>query len=105
MAAAAMPAVADMAVVEERKRTAAKVVTTLFPRIPKVTAVLIEFFIRRESRVELSREPLSHFCQEEVVLAAQDVLEKLNRQVITFQDIRDTTENLIGEPYHISVED
>ncbi|KAL1438808.1 hypothetical protein MTO96_047734 [Rhipicephalus appendiculatus] len=61
-----------------------------------VTAVLLEFFIRRESRVELTREPLSHFCQEEVVLAAQDLLEKLNRQVITYQDIRDTAENLIG---------
>ncbi|KAH6921983.1 hypothetical protein HPB50_007238 [Hyalomma asiaticum] len=94
--AAAVPAAAEPAVMEEKKRTAAKVVTTLFPRIPRVTTVLLEFFIRRESRVELSREPLSHFCQEEVVLAAQDVLEKLNRQVITFQDIRDTAENLIG---------
>lgn len=81
---------------EEKKRSAAKVVTTLFPRIPKVTTVLLEFFLRRESKVELSREPLSHFCQEQVVLAAQDILEKLQRQVITYQDVRDTAENLIG---------
>ncbi|CAN7993088.1 unnamed protein product, partial [Ixodes hexagonus] len=81
---------------EEKKRSAAKVVTTLFPRVPKVTTVLLEFFIRRESKVELTREPLSHFCQEQVVLAAQDILEKLNRQVITYQDVRDTAENLIG---------
>ncbi|KAH7973830.1 hypothetical protein HPB49_005341 [Dermacentor silvarum] len=94
---AALPTAADPAAMEEKKRTASKVVTTLFPRIPKVTTVLLDFFIRRESKVELIREPLSHFCQEEVVLAAQDMLEKLNRQVITFQDIRDMAENLIGE--------
>ncbi|XP_070395914.1 microtubule-associated serine/threonine-protein kinase 3-like [Dermacentor albipictus] len=94
MVAVALPP--PTAAMEEKKRTAAKVVTTLFPRIPKVTTVLLDFFIRRESKVELAREPLSHFCQEEVVLAAQDMVEKLNRQVITFQDIRDTAENLIG---------
>ncbi|KAK8784211.1 hypothetical protein V5799_009423 [Amblyomma americanum] len=64
--------------------------------IPKVTTVLLEFFIKRESKVSLFRDPLSHFCQEQVVLAAQDCLQKLNRQVITFQDIRDMIENLIG---------
>ncbi|CAN7993086.1 unnamed protein product, partial [Ixodes hexagonus] len=66
------------------------------PQIPKVTTVLLEFFIKRESKVSLFRDPLSHFCQEQVVLAAQDCLQKLNRQVITFQDIRDMIENLIG---------
>lgn len=58
--------------------------------------VLLEFFIKRESKVSLFRDPLSHFCQEQVVLAAQDCMQKLNRQVITFQDIRDMIENLIG---------
>ncbi|XP_075526577.1 uncharacterized protein LOC142558313 [Dermacentor variabilis] len=81
---------------EEKKRTAAKVVTTLFPRIPKVTILLLDFFIKRENNVVLTREPLSHFCQEEVVLAAQDILDKLQRQVITYQDVRDTAENLIA---------
>ncbi|KAL3187030.1 hypothetical protein MRX96_026123 [Rhipicephalus microplus] len=81
---------------EEKKRAAAKVVTTLFPRIPKVTTLLLDFFVKREDIMNVSREPLSHFCQEEVVLAAQDLLDKLNRQVITYQDIRDTAENMIG---------
>ncbi|KAH9378204.1 hypothetical protein HPB48_014717 [Haemaphysalis longicornis] len=71
---------------DEKKRTAAKVVTTLFPRIPKVTTLL---HARPPPRAS------GHFCQEEVVLAAQDILEKLNAQVITYQDIRDTAENLI----------
>ncbi|XP_077545030.1 microtubule-associated serine/threonine-protein kinase 3-like [Haemaphysalis longicornis] len=87
-----MPAVA----VEDKKRSAVKVVTTMFPRIPKVTMLLLEFFIRREGKIQLTREPLAYFCSEEVVLAAEDMLEKLNRQVITFQDVRETTENLIG---------
>lgn len=87
---------ANAAAMEEKKRAAAKVVTTLFPRIPKVTTLLLEFYIKREDTIVLTREPLSHFCQEEVVLAAQDILDKLNRQVITFQDVRDTAENLIG---------
>ncbi|XP_040355289.1 microtubule-associated serine/threonine-protein kinase 2-like [Ixodes scapularis] len=82
--------------IEQKKKSSAKVLTTLFPRIPKVTTVLLEFFIKRESKVSLFRDPLSHFCQEQVVLAAQDCLQKLNRQVITFQDIRDMIENLIG---------
>ncbi|KAH6945537.1 hypothetical protein HPB50_008913 [Hyalomma asiaticum] len=81
---------------EQKKKSSAKVLTTLFPRIPKVTTVLLEFFIKRESKVSLFRDPLSHFCQEQVVLAAQDCLQKLNRQVVTFQDIRDMIENLIG---------
>ncbi|KAH6922510.1 hypothetical protein HPB50_015180 [Hyalomma asiaticum] len=93
--AAAPPA--NAAAMEEKKRAAAKVVTTLFPRIPKVTTLLLEFYIKREDTIVLTREPLSHFCQEEVVLAAQDILDKLNRQVITFQDVRDTAENLIGK--------
>ncbi|XP_075732736.1 uncharacterized protein LOC142775286 [Rhipicephalus microplus] len=81
---------------EQKKKSSSKVLTTLFPRIPKVTTVLLEFFVKRESKVSLFRDPLSHFCQEQVVLAAQDCLQKLNRQVITFQDIRDMVENLIG---------
>ncbi|XP_077528295.1 microtubule-associated serine/threonine-protein kinase 1-like [Haemaphysalis longicornis] len=80
---------------DEKKRTAAKVVATTFPRIPKVTATLLDFYVRRESDLELTREPLCHFCREEVLLAAQDLLAKLNHQVITYQDIRDTVENLI----------
>ncbi|KAL1485286.1 hypothetical protein MTO96_047361, partial [Rhipicephalus appendiculatus] len=80
---------------EQKKLAAAKVVTTLFPRIPKVTTLLLEFFVKREDVLDESREPLSFFCQEEVVLAAQDILDKLNRQVITFQDMRDTAENMI----------
>ncbi|XP_064458683.1 microtubule-associated serine/threonine-protein kinase 4-like isoform X2 [Ornithodoros turicata] len=81
---------------EQKKKASAKVLTTLFPRIPKVTTVLLEFFMKRESKVSLFRDPLSHFCQEQVVLAAQDCLQKLTRQVITYQDIRDMIENLIG---------
>ncbi|KAH6937532.1 hypothetical protein HPB50_001332 [Hyalomma asiaticum] len=69
---------------------------TLFPRIPKTATVLLEFFIKRESKVSLMRDPLSHFCQEEVVLHAQECMLKLNKQVITYQDIRDMVENLVG---------
>ncbi|KAH9378594.1 hypothetical protein HPB48_005775 [Haemaphysalis longicornis] len=50
---------------DEKKRTAAKVVATTFPRIPKVTATLLDFYVRRESDLELTREPLCHFCREE----------------------------------------
>ncbi|KAL3207283.1 hypothetical protein MRX96_010303 [Rhipicephalus microplus] len=80
----------------EKKRTAAKVVTSLFPRIPKVTTVLLEFYIRRESNLELDCEPLMFFCKEQVLLAAQDILDKLNKQIVTYQDVRDVAENLIG---------
>ncbi|XP_037562589.2 microtubule-associated serine/threonine-protein kinase 3 [Dermacentor silvarum] len=69
---------------------------SLYPRIPKTAAVLLDFFIKRESKVSLMREPLSHFCQEQVVLHAQECLLKLNKQVITYQDIRDMVENLVG---------
>lgn len=96
---------ANAAVMEEKKRTAAKVVTTLFPRIPKVTTLLLDFYIKRENNVVLTREPLSHFCQEEVVLAAQDILDKLNRQVITYQDVRDTAENLIARAAQLGVQE
>ncbi|CAN7990848.1 unnamed protein product, partial [Ixodes pacificus] len=65
-------------------------------QIPKTAAVLLEFFIRRESKISVLRDPLSHFCQEEVVLHAQECLLKLNKQVITYQDIRDMVENLVG---------
>ncbi|KAH9374904.1 hypothetical protein HPB48_021333 [Haemaphysalis longicornis] len=91
----AAPGTASPRTMEEKKRSAVKVVTTLFPRIPKVTTLLLDFFIRREGMLDLRREPLCHFCQEEVVLAAQDLLEKLNTQVITYQDVRDTAENLV----------
>ncbi|KAH9377326.1 uncharacterized protein LOC144146391 [Haemaphysalis longicornis] len=92
--ASAQPPVVDP-VMEDKKRAAVKVVTTQFPRIPKVTTLLLDFYLHREGRLDLMREPLCHFCIEEVLLAAQDLLEKLNRQVITYQDIRDTIENLI----------
>ncbi|KAL1429239.1 hypothetical protein MTO96_016568 [Rhipicephalus appendiculatus] len=64
--------------------------------IPKTAALLLEFFIKRESKVSLMREPLLHFCQEEIVLHAQECQLRLNRQVITYQDIRDMIENLVG---------
>ncbi|EEC09843.1 serine/threonine protein kinase, putative, partial [Ixodes scapularis] len=64
--------------------------------IPKTAIVLLEFFIKRESKVSLLRDPLSHFCQEEVVLHAQECLLKLNKQVINFQDVRDMVENLVA---------
>ncbi|XP_065293016.1 microtubule-associated serine/threonine-protein kinase 2-like isoform X3 [Dermacentor albipictus] len=80
----------------QKKSSAVKVLVTLFPRIPKVTTVLLEFFIKRENKVSLLRDPLSHFCQEQSVLAAQDCLQKLHRQFITYQDIRDMVENLMG---------
>ncbi|XP_077560759.1 uncharacterized protein LOC144175575 [Haemaphysalis longicornis] len=80
----------------QNKSSAVKVLVTLFPRIPKVTTVLLEFFIKRENKVSLLRDPLSHFCQEQSVLAAQDCLQKLHRQFVTYQDIRDMVENLLG---------
>nr|XP_037273038.1 uncharacterized protein LOC119164944 [Rhipicephalus microplus] len=86
----------DADAMNEKKRTAAKVVTSLFPRIPKVTTVLLEFYIRRESNLELDCEPLMFFCKEQVLLAAQDILDKLNKQIVTYQDVRDVAENLIG---------
>ncbi|XP_064458678.1 RAC-alpha serine/threonine-protein kinase-like [Ornithodoros turicata] len=82
------------ALMEEKKQVAIKVITSLYPRIPRVTTILLEFYIRREGVISLQREPLSHFSQEQIVLAALDVKEKLNRQIITYQDMRDTTENL-----------
>ncbi|XP_072143788.1 probable serine/threonine-protein kinase DDB_G0280717 [Dermacentor andersoni] len=63
-------------------------------RIPKTASVLLDFFIKRESKVSLMRDPLSHFCQEEVVLHAQEFLVKLSKQVITYQDVRDMVDNL-----------
>ncbi|XP_077553177.1 uncharacterized protein LOC144167928 [Haemaphysalis longicornis] len=83
-------------VMRQKKTTAVKVLVNLFPRIPKVTTLLLEFFIKRENRVSLLRDPLSHFCQEQSVLAAQDCLQKLHRQFVTYQDIRDMVENLMG---------
>ncbi|KAH8038742.1 hypothetical protein HPB51_002886 [Rhipicephalus microplus] len=85
----------DKPVLDKRK-VSAKMLVTLYPRIPKTAAVLLDFFIKRESKVSLMREPLSHFCQEEVVLHAQECLLKLNKQVITYQDVRDMVENLVG---------
>ncbi|KAL3243698.1 hypothetical protein MRX96_020086 [Rhipicephalus microplus] len=85
----------DKLVLDKRK-VSAKMLVTLYPRIPKTAAVLLDFFIKRESKVSLMREPLSHFCQEEVVLHAQECLLKLNKQVITYQDVRDMVENLVG---------
>ncbi|XP_064459923.1 microtubule-associated serine/threonine-protein kinase 3-like isoform X2 [Ornithodoros turicata] len=80
----------------DKRKTSAKMLVALFPRIPKTAAVLLEFFIKRESKVSLMRDPLSHFCQEEVVLHAQECLIKLNKQVINYEDVRDMVENLVG---------
>ncbi|XP_065301670.1 microtubule-associated serine/threonine-protein kinase 4-like isoform X2 [Dermacentor albipictus] len=80
----------------EKKKQSARMLVTLFPRVPKTATVLLEFFIKRESKVSLMRDPLSHFCQEEVVLHAQECMLKLNKQVITYQDLRDMVENLVG---------
>ncbi|KAL1444536.1 hypothetical protein MTO96_029776 [Rhipicephalus appendiculatus] len=80
----------------EKKKQSARMLVTLFPRIPKTATVLLEFFIKRESKVSLMRDPLTHFCHEEVVLHAQECMLKLNKQVITYQDIRDMVENLVG---------
>nr|XP_050036100.1 microtubule-associated serine/threonine-protein kinase 3-like [Dermacentor andersoni] len=66
--------------------------------IPKTASVLLDFFIKRESKVSLMRDPLSHFCQEEVVLHAQEFLVKLSKQVITYQDVRDMVDNLMNPP-------
>ncbi|XP_070389166.1 microtubule-associated serine/threonine-protein kinase 1-like isoform X2 [Dermacentor albipictus] len=87
MATAAHPP-ADRPNLDKRKASA-KMLVSLYPRIPKTASVLLEFFIKRESKVSLMREPLSHFCQEEVVLHAQECQLKLTKQVITYQDIRD----------------
>ncbi|XP_075541715.1 uncharacterized protein LOC142575871 isoform X1 [Dermacentor variabilis] len=94
MATAAHPP-ADRPNLDKRKASA-KMLVSLYPRIPKTASVLLEFFIKRESKVSLMREPLSHFCQEEVVLHAQECQLKLTKQVITYQDVRDMVENLVG---------
>ncbi|XP_054931248.1 uncharacterized protein [Dermacentor andersoni] len=88
-------AMAERSLVEKGKQ-AAKTITTLFPRIPKTCTTLLEVFIKRESKVSLLRDPLTHFCEEELVLHAQECLLKINKQVITYQDIRSMAENLIG---------
>ncbi|XP_065289955.1 microtubule-associated serine/threonine-protein kinase 3-like isoform X3 [Dermacentor albipictus] len=80
----------------DQRKVSAKMLVSLNPRIPNTASVLLDLFIKRESKVSLMREPLSHFCQEEVVLHAQECLLKLNKQVITYQDIRDMVENLVG---------
>ncbi|XP_077560509.1 uncharacterized protein LOC144175300 [Haemaphysalis longicornis] len=81
---------------EEKRKNAGKTLATLFPRIPKTAQALLEFFIKRESNMSLQRAPLSHFCQEEVVLHAQDCRIKLSKQIITHQDVRDMVENLVA---------
>ncbi|XP_064484251.1 microtubule-associated serine/threonine-protein kinase 2-like [Ornithodoros turicata] len=83
----------DKALVEKRK-TSAKMLVSMFPKVPKTATVLLEFFIKRESNTSLQRDPLAHFCQEEVVLHAQECLLRLNKQVIDYQDVRDMIENL-----------
>ncbi|KAH9373620.1 hypothetical protein HPB48_014783 [Haemaphysalis longicornis] len=65
-------------------------------KIPKTAQALLEFFIQRESRVTMLRDPLAHFCQEEIVLHAQECRLKLGRQSITHQDVRDMVENLVA---------
>ncbi|XP_064459895.1 microtubule-associated serine/threonine-protein kinase 3-like isoform X2 [Ornithodoros turicata] len=86
----------DVRSAADKRKASAKMLVAMFPRIPKTATVLLEFFIKRESKVSLNRDPLSHFCQEEVVLHAQECLLKLNKQVISYQDIRDMVENLVG---------
>ncbi|XP_064457164.1 microtubule-associated serine/threonine-protein kinase 4-like [Ornithodoros turicata] len=83
-------------VMRQKKNCAIKILITIFPRIPKVTNVLLEFFVKRHNKLSLERDPLSHFCREQCVLAAQDCLRKLHLQYITYQDIRDMIENLVG---------
>ncbi|XP_049522628.1 uncharacterized protein LOC119449148 [Dermacentor silvarum] len=80
----------------DKKKASVKMLVALYPRIPKTASVLLDFFIKRESKVSLMRGPLSHFCQEEVVLHAQEFLVKLSKQVITYQDVRDMVDNLVG---------
>ncbi|XP_064459920.1 microtubule-associated serine/threonine-protein kinase 3-like isoform X2 [Ornithodoros turicata] len=87
---------AEAAEKRDKRKTSAKMLVTLFPRIPRTASVLLEFFIKRETSVSLFREPLSLFCQEEVVLHAKECLLKLNKQVINYQDLRDMFENLAG---------
>ncbi|XP_064487845.1 microtubule-associated serine/threonine-protein kinase 3-like [Ornithodoros turicata] len=79
----------------KKKNAAVKVLVSLFPRIPKVTTVLLEFFIKQENKLSLQRDPLSHFCHDQCVLEAQDCLQKLHRLYITYQDVRDMIENLV----------
>ncbi|XP_064464063.1 microtubule-associated serine/threonine-protein kinase 2-like [Ornithodoros turicata] len=78
----------------EKRRTSAKMLVTMFPKVPKTASVLLEFFIKRESNTSLQCDPLAHFCKEEVMLHAQECLLKLNKQVIDYQDVRDMVENL-----------
>ncbi|XP_064459881.1 microtubule-associated serine/threonine-protein kinase 3-like isoform X2 [Ornithodoros turicata] len=77
-------------------KSAAKVMITTMPRIPQTATVLLTLFVTRESTVSLQRDPLAHYCQEELVLHAQEFLLKLEKQVINYQDVRDMIENLVG---------
>lgn len=86
----------DKKTASDKNKASAKLLVSMFPRVPKTAQVLLEFLIKRESKVSLLRDPLTHFCQEEIVLHSQECLLKLNKQVITYQDIRDMIENLIG---------
>ncbi|XP_077560433.1 uncharacterized protein LOC144175204 [Haemaphysalis longicornis] len=86
----------DAAAVEKKRKNAGRTLANLFPRIPKTAQALLEFFIQRESRVTMLRDPLAHFCQEEIVLHAQECRLKLGRQSITHQDVRDMVENLVA---------
>ncbi|KAL3173276.1 hypothetical protein MRX96_012403 [Rhipicephalus microplus] len=79
-----------------RRKGSAKVLVSLNPRISRTALLVLDFFIKRESKVSLMHEPLLHFCRDEVVLHAQECQLRLNRQVITYQDIRDMVENLVG---------
>ncbi|KAH7935419.1 hypothetical protein HPB52_007441 [Rhipicephalus sanguineus] len=82
--------------VVEKAKQSSKTLTTLFPRIPKTCTTLLEQLVKRESKVSLLRDPLTHFCEEQLVLHAQECLLKINKQLITYQDIRSMVENLIG---------
>ncbi|XP_077519379.1 uncharacterized protein LOC144129241 [Amblyomma americanum] len=92
----ASPQPVEKAAVARRTKKSAKTLSTLFPRIPKTAATLLEEFLRRESRVSLYVTPLLTFARDQLCLHAEDCLLKLRKQVITYQDVRNMVENLIG---------
>ncbi|KAL3201771.1 hypothetical protein MRX96_042789 [Rhipicephalus microplus] len=80
----------------EKAKQSSKTLTALFPRIPKTCTTLLEQLVKRESKVSLLRDPLTHFCEEQLVLHAQECVLKINKQIITYQDVRAMVQNFIG---------
>ncbi|KAL3173262.1 hypothetical protein MRX96_012389 [Rhipicephalus microplus] len=78
----------------EQESVAVKVLVTVSSRIPKVIAMLMEFFIKHE-RASLHRHPLLNFCQEKSVLEAHECLEKVHTQINTYQDPRNMIKCLL----------